>query len=229
VASDEKLLRRHSRVSDLLANFRQDIQAQAVVLLNDKGLVQARAGDLHDSSMEVSLLSALTAIHTAGLKVSRYIHQEMLEAYYVFSGGDHDLLFIPVDPMYALLIAGDGLAREERILETISALLAVRNEVEHALKSMGVTGELTIPAKPEPRPAKAPAGKKSRTHELPAEPPSPEMEALLKEAGKKKVKTNDMDAFWDQAAEKHSTTPTNPEVITYEQARQLGLAPDEEK
>ena len=70
-AVDEKLLKRHSRVSDLLANFRQDIQAQAVFLLNDKGMVQARAGDLHDSSMEVSLLSALMAIHGAGLKVSR--------------------------------------------------------------------------------------------------------------------------------------------------------------
>ena len=55
------------------------------------------------------------------------------------------------------------------------------------------------------------------------------MEALLKEAAKKKAKSNEMDAFWDQAAEKHSTTPTNPEVITYEQARQLGLAPDDEE
>ena len=50
-------------------------------------------------------------------------------------------------PMYALLVAGDGLAKEERIMETVSALLAVRNEVEHALKSMGVTGELTPPSR----------------------------------------------------------------------------------
>ena len=226
-AVDEKLLKRYTRVSDLLANFRQDIQAQAVFLLNDKGMVQARAGDLHDSSMEVSLLSALMAIHSAGLKVSRYIHQDMLDAYYVFSGGDHDLLFIPVDPMYALLVAGDGLAKEERIMETVSALLAVRNEVEHALKFMGVTGELTTPIKKDEKLASVPVGKKGSTHELPSEPPSPEMEALLKEAAKKKAKSNEMDAFWDQAAEKHSTTPTNPEVITYEQARQLGLAPDD--
>ena len=226
---DEKMAARHSRISDLLANFRQDIRAQAVFLLNDKGLVQARAGDLHDSSMEVSLLSALMAIHGAGLKVSRYIHQDMLDAYYVFRGGDHDLLFIPIDPMYTLLVAGDGLAREERILETVSALLAVRNEVERTLKSMGVTGELTMPSEPVTRPTSAPVKKKGKTHELPTEPPSPEMEALLKEAGKKKVKTNDMDAFWDQAAEKHGTTPTNPEVITYELARQLGLAPGKKK
>ena len=229
-AIDENLLKRHSRISDLLANFRQDIQAQAVFLLNDKGMVQARAGDLHDSSMEVSLLSALMAIHGAGLKVSRYIHQDMLDAYYVFSGGgDHDLLFLPVNPMYAMLVAGNGLAKEERILETVAALLAVRNEVENALKSMGVTGELTVPIRKDAKLAPVPVRKKGKTHELPSEPSSPEMEALLKEAAKKKVKSNEMDAFWDQAAEKHSTTPTNPEALTYDQARQLGLAPEDEE
>jgi CheY-like chemotaxis protein len=227
--ADEKTAARHSRVSDLLANFRQDINAQAVFLLNDRGLVQARAGALHDSSMEVSLLSALMAIHTAGLKVSRYIHQDVLGAYYIFNGGDHDLLFIPIDPMYAMLVAGNGLARENRVFETIASLLAVRSEVEKTLKSMGVTGELPATPEPETKPAAPPPKKKGKTKDLPPAPPAPEMEALLKDAQKKKVKANEMDAFWDQAAEKHGNVPTNPDVITYEQARQLGLAPDKGK
>jgi two-component system response regulator (stage 0 sporulation protein F) len=233
-AGDAKMAARHSRVSDLLANFRQDINAQAVFLLNEKGMVQARAGDLRDSSMEVSLLSALMAIHAAGLKVSRYIHQDALDAYYVFSGGDHDLLFIPVNPTYTMLLAGDGLARESRILETVAALLAVRNEVDRALRSMGVTGELATPPEPVTRPLAGSAPdavkKKAKTHELPSEPPSPEMEALLKEAAnKKKAGESDVNAFWDQAAQKHGKVPTNPEVITLEEARKRGLLPDEGK
>ena len=67
--------KRHARVSDLLANFRQDIKAEAVFLLNDRGLVQARTGKLHDASMEVSLISTLMAIHGASLKVARHNHQ----------------------------------------------------------------------------------------------------------------------------------------------------------
>jgi ABC-type amino acid transport system permease subunit len=106
----EKAEERHSRLSDLLANFRQDVKAEAVFLLNDRGLVQARTGKLHDSSMEVSLISTLMAIHNASLKVARHNHQENIESYHVFSGGDHDLLFIPVTPLYALLVAGNGLA-----------------------------------------------------------------------------------------------------------------------
>lgn len=227
--SDTRMASRISRLGDLLANFRQDVHAQAVFLLNDRGLVQARAGDLRDSSMEVSLLSALMAIHGAGLKVSRYIRQDMLDAYYVFRGGDHDLLFIPVNPLYSILVAGDGLSKEDRIHDMIAALLAVRNEVNRTLNSMGVTGELQLPSEPVTRPVPASDQNKGKTNEPPEASVSPEMENLFKEADKKKVKANDMDAFWDEAAEKHGNMPASSEVLTYEQARKLGLTPDKGK
>lgn len=218
--SDVKSEARRSRVSDLLANFRQDIKAQAVFLLNDRGMVMARAGDLRDSSMEVSLLSALSAIFGAGLKIAKFNRQESLEQYFIFGGGDHDLLMVPIDPTYSLLLAGNGLVKREVILDTMEAIFALRKEVERALRSMGVTAELK-------EPASAPK-KKSKTGGLPASPPSPEMEALLKSA-KKKVKQNEMDDFWSKAAEKHAGKSTNPEVISYEQARKMGLTPEERK
>jgi CheY-like chemotaxis protein len=218
-----------NRLSDLLANFRQDIKAQAIYLLSDRGRVLARAGDLRDSSMEVSLLSALMAIYSAGMKVTRLIGQEQLGNYHVFRGGDHDLLLIPVNNSYALMLAGNDLVTRERILDTVDGLIALRDEVEKSLKSLGVTPEpMPKEALPEPPATAAPQKKKRKTSELPAEPPSAEMEALLKDAGKKKIKSEEMDAFWHQAAEKHGNAPTNPDVITYEQARQLGLAPGED-
>ncbi len=225
--AEGKAEERHARISDLLANFRQDINADAVFLLNDRGLVQARTGKLRDNSMEVSLISTLMAIHSASLKVARHNHQEALDTYHVFSGGDHDLLFIPVTPLYAMLVAGKGLASEERVIETVNSLLALRTQVERSLKSMGVTGELhstiadavssvtAIPTqvakKPEERAAEA--------------PPSPEMEALLKDATKKKAKDNNVDDFWDQAAEKHGNKPSSSDVISLDEARKLGLVP----
>jgi CheY-like chemotaxis protein len=225
--SDKKAETKRSKVSDLLANFRQDINAQAVFLLNERGLVLARAGDLHDSSMEVSLLSALTAIFNAGLKVSRFIRQDSPDQYHVFSGGDHDLLLIPVTASYSLLLAGNGLASRENILDTVQAMLALRTEVEKSLKSLGVTSELK--GEPEPVTAPVPARKKGKTSDLPPAPPAPEMEALLKDAGKKKAKPEEMDDFWSKAAEEHGAKSTNPEVISYEEARKQGLIPGEDK
>lgn len=220
----EKIEQRHSRVSDLLANFRQDVNADTVFLLNDRGLVQARAGALHDSSMEVSLISSLMAIHTASLKVARHNHQEVPEAYHVFSGGDHDLLFIPVTPLYALLVAGGGLATEERILETVGGLLALRNEVEKALKSMGVTGELKTASEAAGKPAP-----KKQTDKLAQAVPAPEMEALLNKAASKKAKAQSADEFWTQAAEKHAAKPVSSDVISLEEARKLGIIPGEKQ
>lgn len=221
---DEIVEGRHARLSDLLANFRQDIKAEAVFLLNDHGLVQARTGKLLDASMEVSLISTLMAIHASSLKVARHNHQDSIDSFHVFSGGDHDLLFIPVTPMYALLVAGNGLAAEQRVLETISALLALRTQVERALKSMGVTGELQLLSS---NPASAPVEDPAQTAQNPLEEsPSTEMETLLVNASLEKTKANDTDDFWNQAAEKLGNRPINSTVISQEDARKLGLIPD---
>ena len=204
--TDARTEAKRSRVSDLLANFRQDIKASAVFLLNDRGLVVARAGDLRDSSLEVSLVSALNAMFSAGLKVAKSNRQENLDQYFVFNGGDNDLILVPVDPSYALLLAGSGIAKRAVIMDTVDALMAVRNEVGKSLRSMGVTAEFT---KPPPDP---PQQKKGKDAEHRAESTAPEIEALLKDTGRIKVKQEEMDAFWDQAARKHANRPTSAEV-----------------
>lgn len=211
---------RHTRISDLIANFRQDLGVEAVFLLNDRGLVQARTGAFHDSSMEVSLISSLMAIHNASLKVARYNHQEKLNTYHVFSSGDHDLFFMPVTPMYALLIAGNDLASEDKILETIGGLTALRNEMERTLKSMGVTGELKSAS------AAVPTVPLRHTDKLARAVPAPEMEELLKQAPARKEKTEQLNDFWNEVAEKNANKPTNSEVISLEEAKKLGILSD---
>jgi CheY-like chemotaxis protein len=222
---------RQSRLSDLLANFRQDINAQAVILINERGRVLARAGHLSDSSMEVSLLSALTAIHAAGVKISRYNRQETPDSYTVFRGGNHDLFFIPVTASYALLLAGNELANEAHALETVSALLSLRQHVERAVKSLGVTSELQpIPLPERSKPARAePQTAAKEKPSAPEAAPAPEMEALLKAAIDKKASQPDMDTFWNDAAEKHGSMPLKQDVISFEEAQKLGIAPGGEK
>jgi hypothetical protein len=158
------------------------------------------------------------------LKVAKFNRQEALNQYIIFTGGDHDLLLIPVDASYSLLLAGNGFASRETIFDTLEAMLAVRNEVGKSLRSMGVTAELKQPS------ASAPATrKKGKAGDSKAVLPATEMEALLNEAGKKKVKQEEIDAFWNQAAEQHANKSTNSEVISYEEARKMGLTPDQKK
>jgi len=211
----------HQTLSNLLANFRQDLRAQAVYLLSDRGRVLACAGSLKDSSMEASLFSALMAIYSAGLKVTRFMHQDELDNYHVFAGGDEDLLLVPVNAAYALLLTGRNLATVDNVLETINAMLAVRNEVKRSLKQMGVAPIVSDDDDDdeEQTPAKyAEPLTQTTTNEI---------EALLK--SKKKITTDELEAYWNAAASNQGNVPTNPDVITYEQARRLGLAPGEEE
>lgn len=216
----------HTRLSDLIANFRQDYNADAVFLLNDRGLINARTGNLHDPSMEVSLISTLMAIHNTSLKVARLNHQETIESYHVFDGGDHDLLFIPVTPLYALLVAGKGLADEDQILDTVRGLLSLRLQVEKSLTSMGVTGELKFKSAPAAAPPVQVPPKKT-TDRLAKATPAPEMEALLTQAAGEKKQENSTDDFWDEAAEDMGKKSSNPEVISLEEAKKLGIISSE--
>lgn len=209
----------HQSLSNLLANFRQDVNAQAVYLLSDRGRVLACAGALKDTSMEASLFSSLMAIYSAALKVMRYMHQDEQDNYHIFAGGDHDLLMIPVDAGHALLLAGNNLATIENVLGTVQAMLAVRGEVKKALKSMGVAPVVSDDDEEEQD--------ISKYVEPLTQTTTNEIEALLK--SKKKISTDELEAFWSDAAAKQSGVPTNPDVITYDQARQLGLTPGEEE
>ena len=211
IATDEDVEVQRN-LPDLLVHLRQELEAIAVLLLNDSGRVLARAGDLPDRNDEVSLLSSLLSIHSAGQKVSHLIGQKAPANWYIFDGGQYDLIFAPVGMTHAMLVIGKGLADEDCVLNTVDIFSAARKKIEPAL------GEIPpgVPAIQEP----------PTTPLESVEQGMREMAPLFKEA-KKKLKTADVNDFWDKAADKHKA-PTKPDMLSYEQAKQLGLAPQDE-
>jgi DNA-binding response OmpR family regulator len=197
---------------DLMVHLRLELEAIAVLLLNDNGHILARAGDLPDTNEEVSLLSSLLSIYSAGQKVARLIGQTAASNWYVFDGAQYDLIFAPVGKAHAMLVIGKGLADEEQVLKTVDIFSATRQQIEASL------GEIPpgIPA----------------IHETPTTPLETadlgmrEMAPLFKES-RKKLKPADVNDFWDKAADQHKT-PTQPDMLSYDQAKQLGLAPEDD-
>jgi len=205
---DEELQR---SLPDLLAQLRQELEAIAVLLLNDAGRILARAGDLPDSNDEISLLSSLLSIYSAGQKVSWLIGQKAASSWYVFDGDKYDLIFAPVGTSHAMLVIGKELAAEERVRQTVDIFAAARKSIKPALHG--------------PTPI-VPAAQEPLTTPLEAiEQTAREMEPLFKDA-KKKLKQAEVNDFWDQAAHKHKA-PTKPDMLSYEQAKQLGLTPED--
>src|SRR5688500_13327684 len=106
------------------------------------------------------------------------------------------------------------------MLQIVEVRLFVRGDVENILQSIGVSRVVEI-AEPA-----LPANEVGEAILYESDEPEPEMDLdeLFASAGNKK-KVDDLDAFWNDAVEKTGSIPTNPDVITYDQASKLGLTP----
>lgn len=207
--NDEEVIR---NLPDMLTGLRQDLEAAVVILMDDTGLILARAGELPDRNGEVPLISSLLAIHSAGQKVSRLIGQKVPSNWYVFEGGKQDIVFAPVGQTHAMLVMGKGLADEDRIMKTVGIFSQACKPIEEAFGE--VPGGISVIQEPGATPLDV------------VEQSNKELEPLFKEA-KKKLKTADINDFWDKAADNHKA-PMKPDMLSYDQARQLGLAPEDE-
>lgn len=208
----------HKTLANLLASYRQDMGAEAIFLISDRGRVVVRAGDLPDSSMEVSLISALAGIYNTSWKIARFIQQDTAAGLHVFRGVGQDYLMVPVNTAHALVAVGPGLADRDRLLEVTDTLLVLQGDVKKVLKDMGVATQ-TLESVMRQRAA---AGPKPSAESEP-EPVSDELAELLLK--KKKIKTDELNEFWEEVVGNHGPVPLDSDKLTYEQASKLGLAP----
>jgi CheY-like chemotaxis protein len=200
------------RISDLLTNLRQDIKAEGAFLINERGLVAVRAGGLRDGSMEVSLISGLAAIFSAGIKVARSYGQKDLQQYSVFPGDDEDLILMPVDQRYALLLAGRDLAGDENREHSLDAMRAVCAELERSLR-LAETAEESPPSA-EQSASGAASG-------------ATEMDELLGGSRQHAMRPEELESFWERASSQSTEAPSDPDSLSFDEARKLGLTPDD--
>ncbi len=162
--------------------------------------------------MKSPSFSSLLSIYSAGQKVSRLIGQKVSSNWYIFDGANFDLFFASVGLAHAMIVIGEKLAEENQVRKTVDTFTTARKLIEPLL------GELptSVPAYVEPR--TIPTGI--------IEEGAVEMEPLFQEA-KKKLKSTDVNEFWDKAADTHKPA-AKPDMLSYEQAKQLGLAPEDE-
>jgi len=225
-ATAEKTPERRT-LSDMIVNLRQQLKADAVVLLSDRGRVVAQAGEMPEQNMGVSLIATLMAIYSAAQKVSLLVEHTSSADLHLFRGEKTDLVFAPVGVVHAILIAGPKLATGAALPKTLEALSASQVEFDKALQMIGTTGSLSpavvnayeaAHAAPQPAAASQPEPEPEIEEIIPAD-----FEALLNQAASKQPV--DANSFWDEAAEK-GTAFVLKDTLSFEEASKLGLAPD---
>jgi len=206
-------------LSEPLRLLHQDTDAQAVILLDERGQVTAQAGNLPENYLPSALITAVMAASSAGAKISRFLNFEQPLALCFFLGKDYHLAIAPLGHSFTLLVVTCYPPQGSKLDQALTRAL---EELIPILTDMGVT--LVEPALPEETAVLKPELL------LEIEKPDHDLEELLIKGSQARVSSDEVNAFWDSLAqEEQASTPGSAELISFEQALRLGLSPEEEK
>jgi DNA-binding NarL/FixJ family response regulator len=220
-------------VGESISGLRQRLGALAVFLLDERGRIVVQAGDVPDLPYEGQWINPVMSALSAGQKVARLAGEGVTPHAMAFPGKNYHLVLAPAGDyaLLALLPHGRSVLRmavaveemleiQQRLGEILAEMKPKHKSSEPALPLEVVlprTAPLTLPEQiPVPEP-------------VVPEPRLQEFEALFQHA-QETTPGQDVDAFWDalSAAGQPGVTG-NSDVLTYEQARQLGLTPQDDK
>jgi CheY-like chemotaxis protein len=211
-------------LADRLGNLRKTLDAIAIILLDPKGDISARAGDLPNIDLEIALLSKIIDAVKAGARVAEVLGLKDPESLLYISGAQYGLFAVHV-----------GLSN------VVLAIVPNTTKVD-----TGVTGRLLISAvkdiqsalaKKETAPLKLVETERvietvQAIEKLENLPPleMPEIDAIFGQLSQQPVIATDLDAFWDSLAEQsEKENLADANTISFEQALKLGLAPGDQK
>ena len=213
-------------LAERLSDLRSELKAIAAVLLDDRGDVLASEGNLPDGIREASSMSTLLRALTTSTQLARTLGADWPHDLLCFEGQKYDLTLAHAGPSHALLVVTNKAPGSE-YLGTIGfsvhmAAKDIRSSLADGMAQPAAedrdsregTGE-SQPQVAKPQPGEA-AGSES------------DLESIFESISKEELRPDEVDAFWDQIVEDQETQgATHDESLSYKQAEELGLTPDE--
>jgi CheY-like chemotaxis protein len=209
-------------ISDRLSQLRLDLGADTVFLLDDSGEVLVRAGSLLVSDLENIILPALMTAFSAGQKVSQLLGRSQSDNLYFFDGDPYNLVMGPVGNAYSLVAAipkpitggaaGTINVRFEQARTDISAIMAhlgIPLSADEQIQVPPFLVEVEDPSIDVP------------------EPVDDSLESLFADDLSEEISAK-ADAFWEPEEESSGAGTVSADALSYEQALQLGLAPEDQ-
>lgn len=206
-----------------LADLRQRLNANAVLLMDESGRSVAQAGEIPGIMNGGSLPPALLAASHAGAELSDFLGMPVPESFSIFRGLETDLLLANVGPTVTLLIslsAGFGPA------DLGERLVLVEKSVHKLLKIFQADFDASASSDTSDTPQPIMNTDEALPIDVEDEPVLDEIFSL---AGRENYKSEEVDAFWNSLVEDEKAGGVvNANAITYDQARELGLGPERE-
>lgn len=222
-------------LSTTLADLRQASHALAALLLDDRGVIQANAGNIPEENTESNLIPALTTAHHAGLKVSYELGIKTARNLMFFKGRNYHICISPAGAAHAIVLVLTASEQDVLPMAVSGALMKAAQEIMESVSRVSM---------PPPRTSEEEALAISQAG-FPVEPVEtillPQEEELqpqpvdmpdLNNIFKKDQNITDsqtLDHFWEAAVEQNGVNSTgSASALSYEEARRLGLAPKDD-
>ncbi len=210
-------------LGERLASLRKECSASAVIFMNDQGQILAQAGALPEAIPQAALIPALLVTLSASRKVSVNLGVEPPRNLIYFPGAGYWLCLASVGSARALLAITPASSRQpgppavDVIEAAVQDLLAFVAQLE---------GQSALsPGQPGRPPVESPPMQPSAPDGLLRPEEITQIEGLFQDYARP-LDSNDLDRFWDQAAQESEINNLGSDsVITYDQAKKLGLAP----
>ena len=235
-------------LATLLSNLRASLTALAALLLDADGKIVAKAGHFPDSAFDHLWIMPLVEAVKASNKVSRLMETPVAKNILAFQGVAFDLVLASIGD-YALVMVLRSGRPALRLALAFEEIMTAQKDLL-AFLSIPVTIKTPEPAKlvqASPAQMGSPPELRGLPPELRGPPPvqvvepenveeiaakemtAADFDAIFQKASP--LKAEDVDAFWDSAAAAPGVSSSTPGGISFDQARQMGLAPglEEEK
>ena len=222
-------------LSDLVAGLRQRLGALAVFVLDERGRIVVQAGDVPALPLEEQWAGPVMAAISSAYKVARLVGDGHPRHVMAFPGRDTHLVLAPAGD-YALMVLLRPGRSVLRMALAVEEVLENQQSLGETLAGLSRQNAPEVPVevvkiKPTtaPLPPLESVAPAASAVPMPEEQSLAEFETLLKQSADQ-LKDKDVDAFWDSAASQDQPGATvNPDALTYDQARKLGLAPKDTK
>lgn len=210
-------------LSERLTTLRHDIRAQCALLIDERGQILAQAGDLPlELSGETTLMQTAAIVgNITRLSMSLGSNLPRGLVYVPASSGDFYFTHVGQNISLTLVTVSDSWP-ENRLGDLLRITRLAARDLLELLAGWGVqvAEEPVMPSSP-------PSEESEPAIEAELETVLPELDAIFQQAESNKGKSQDADAFWESALSDSSSESLRTDGLTYDQARRLGLAPDD--
>lgn len=214
-------------IGEQITNLRQKTKAAAVFLIGDSGKIMVQAGDYPPLQPGSPLMSDLLVASSAGGKITQALGLKTQALGYkapqhlqVYAGGEAALLSAPVGRQYLLVLAAEPGAFQNWLQGIYPELQAAIQSLAQGLEQIG----LEPLAQADLGGVAAAEALEEALDELEAS--DEQLEGLLSGVKAKKL-AKEAEDYWDTVVKERPTGSLNADVLSYDEASRLGLAPEE--